>query len=135
MLATCLMPLLSGPSFLGPWVQEKRWVYTWAEVGTGAHLDDVSIGAALVRLVVLGVLEQHLVHVGAGVLEQLVGVVEDDEGNLAVAQHAQLIGLLHQPKLPLGEGHLQESSVWPGLIRVSLPTDIASTYPRVLLSG
>lgn len=106
MLATCLMPLLSGPSFLGPWVQEKRWVYTWAEVGTGAHLDDVSIGAALVRLVVLGVLEQHLVHVGAGVLEQLVGVVEDDEGNLAVAQHAQLIGLLHQPKLPLGEGHL-----------------------------
>lgn len=135
MLATCLMPLLSGPSFLGPWVQEKRWVYTWAEVGTGAHLDDVSIGAALVRLVVLGVLEQHLVHVGAGVLEQLVGVVEDDEGNLAVTQHAQLIGLLHQPKLPLGEGHLQESSVWPGLIRVSLPTDIASTYPRVLLSG
>lgn len=51
----------------------------------GTHLDDVSIGAALMRLVVLGVLEQHLVHVGAGILEQLVGVVEDDERNLAVA--------------------------------------------------
>lgn len=128
-MAVCLMPLLSGPSFLGPWVQEKRWVYAWAEVGTGAHLDDVSIGAALVWLVVLGVLEQHLVHVGAGILEQLVGVVEDDERDLAVAQHTQLVGLLHQSKLPLGEGHLQESIVWPGLIRVPLPVDIASTYP------
>lgn len=130
MQAICHLPLLPGPSLLGPWV----WVCTWAEVGT-AHLDDVSIGAALVRLVVLGVLEQHLVHVGAGVLEQLVGVVEDDERDLAVAQHAQLVGLLHQPKLPLGEGHLQESSAWPGLIRVPLPIDIASTYPRVPLSG
>lgn len=50
-----------------------------------AHLDDVGVGAALVRLVVLCILEQHLVHVGAGVLEQLVGVVEDDERDLAVA--------------------------------------------------
>lgn len=121
------MPLLSGPSFLGPWVQEKRWVYTWAEVGTGAHLNDVGIGAALVRFVVLGILEQHLVHVSAGVLKQLVGVVEDDECNLAVTQHAQFVGLLHQPKLPLGECHLQESSGWPGLIRVPLPIDIASS--------
>lgn len=73
----------------------------------GAHLNDVGIGAALVRLVVLRVLEQHLVHVGAGVLEQLVGVVKDDERNLAVAEHTQLVCLLHQPELPLGECHLQ----------------------------
>ena len=32
--------------------------------------------------------------------------VEDDHGNLAVAEHAQLVGFLHQAELPLGEGHL-----------------------------
>jgi hypothetical protein len=58
------------------------------------------------RFIVLSVLEQHFVHVGAGILEQLVGVVEDDESNLTVTQHTQLVGLLHQPKLPLGECHL-----------------------------
>lgn len=72
------------------------------------YLDDVGVGPALVRLVVLGVLEQDLVHVGAGVLEQLVGVVEDDEGDLAVAQDAQLVRLLHQAELSLGERHLEE---------------------------
>ena len=71
------------------------------------HLHNVCVGPALVRLVVLGVLEQHLVHVGAGVLEQLVGAVEDDQGDLAVAQHAQLVGFLHQAKLTLGERHLR----------------------------
>lgn len=60
------------------------------------------------RLVVLGVLEQDLVHVGAGVLEQLVRVVEDDEGDLAVTQDTQLVRLLHQTELPLGERHLVE---------------------------
>jgi hypothetical protein len=42
-------------------------------------------------------------------------VVEDDESNLTVTQHTQLVGLLHQPKLPLGECHLQEGGEWPGL--------------------
>ena len=60
------------------------------------------------RLVVLGVFEQALVHVGAGVLEQLVGAVEDDEGDLAVAQHAQLIRLLHEAELALRERNLQK---------------------------
>ena len=32
--------------------------------------------------------------------------VEDDDQDLAVAQHAQLVRLLHQPELPLGESHL-----------------------------
>ena len=74
-----------------------------------AHLDDVSIGAALMGLVVLRVLEQHLVHVRAGVLEQLVGAVENDQRNLTVTQHAQLVCLLHQPKFPLCKRHLEES--------------------------
>ena len=58
-------------------------------------------------LVVLCVFEQDLVHVGAGVLEQLVGAVEDDQGDLAVAQHAQLVGLLHQAKLSLCKRNLR----------------------------
>ena len=52
------------------------------------------------------VLEKDLVHVCAGVLEQLVVGVEDDDGDLAVAQHRQLVSLLHQAELPLGERHL-----------------------------
>lgn len=72
------------------------------------YLYDVRIGPAFVRLVVFCVLEQHFVHVGAGVLKELVGVVEDDEGNLTVTQHTQLVGLFHQAELALGECHLPE---------------------------
>ena len=32
--------------------------------------------------------------------------VEDDEGDLTVAEDAQLVGLLHQAELPLRERHL-----------------------------
>ena len=74
--------------------------------GGRVYLQDVRVGAALVGLAVLCVFQQHLVHVGAGVLEEAVGAVEDDEGDLAVAQHAQLVRLLHQAELALGEGHL-----------------------------
>lgn len=70
------------------------------------YLNDVCVGSALVRLVVLGVFEQDLVHISAGVLEQLVRVVEDDQGDLTVAQHTQLVGFLHQAKLSLCERHL-----------------------------
>ena len=52
------------------------------------------------------VLEKDLVHVSAGVLEQLVVGVEDDDGDLTVAQNTQLVSFLHQTKFPLGEGHL-----------------------------
>ena len=72
------------------------------------YIHDVGVGSALVGLVVFGVFEQNFVHVGAGVLKQLVGAVEDDEGDLAVAQHAQLVRLLHQTELALGECHLEE---------------------------
>ncbi len=58
------------------------------------------------RLVVLCVLEEDLVHVGGGVLVQLVGGAEDDEGDLAVAQHAQLVRLLHHAELALVERNL-----------------------------
>ena len=70
------------------------------------HLDDVFVGATLLRIAVLGVLEQDAVHVRAGILEQLVGTVEHDQSDLAVAQNAQLVSLLHQAKLALRECHL-----------------------------
>lgn len=67
------------------------------------YLDDVLVGERLVRLVVLGVLEQHLVHISTGVLVELVAGAEDDEGDLAVAEDGELVGLLHHAELPLIE--------------------------------
>ncbi len=32
--------------------------------------------------------------------------VENDNGDFAIAQHAQLVGLLHQAELPFGKGYL-----------------------------
>jgi len=58
-------------------------------------------------LTVLGVFEQDAAHVGAGVLEQFVGVVEDDQSYLAVTQNAQFVRLLHQTELSLRERHLR----------------------------
>lgn len=49
-----------------------------------AHLYNVRVGSALVGLVVLCVFQQHFVHVCAGVLEQFVRAVENDEGDLTV---------------------------------------------------
>lgn len=49
------------------------------------HLNDVLVCAALVGFIILGVFQKDLVHVGAGILEQLVRAIEDDESNLAVA--------------------------------------------------
>ena len=68
-----------------------------------SYLDDILVGERLVGLVVLRVLEEDLVHVGAGVLVQLVARAEDDERDLAVAQHRQLVSLLHHAKLPFVE--------------------------------
>lgn len=70
------------------------------------YLHNIRVGPALMGLVVLGVFKQDLVHVCAGILEQLVGAVEDDEGNLTVTQHTQLVRLLHQAKLSLCKCHL-----------------------------
>ena len=63
------------------------------------------------------ILEKDLVHVGGGILEKLVVRVEDDDGNLAVAEDRQLVGLLHQAELALGEGHLGGN----GRVRFYLP--------------
>ncbi len=74
-------------------------------------------------LVVLGVLEEDLVHVGGGVLVQLVGGAEDDEGDLAVAQHRQLVRLLHHAELALVERDLDIQRNRAGINIECLPRD------------
>lgn len=54
-------------------------------MAAGTYLYDVWVGSALVRFVILGVFQQNFVHVCAGILEQLVRAVENDEGDLTVA--------------------------------------------------
>ena len=63
------------------------------------------------RVIVLRVPYEDLVHVCGGVLEQPVVAAEDDEGDLAVAQDAQLVRLLHHAKLALVERNLKKKGV------------------------
>lgn len=56
--------------------------------------------------IVFCVLEQHPIHICAGILIQLVAGREYDQCDLAVAQHRQLVGLLHDAELAFVEGHL-----------------------------
>lgn len=77
------------------------------------HLHNIGVGPALMGLIVLGVFQQDLVHICAGVLEQFVGAIEDDQGNLTVTQHTQLVRLLHQAELSLCECHLGRNKNTP----------------------
>lgn len=72
----------------------------------GTHLDNILVGEGLVGFVVLGVLEENLVHVGARILVQLVARTEDNQRDLAVAKYRQLVRLLHHAEFPLVKGHL-----------------------------
>ena len=58
-------------------------------------------------LVVLSVLEEHLVHVGAGVLVELFAAAEDDESYFTVTQHRELVSFFHHTKLTLVECDLK----------------------------
>jgi len=73
------------------------------------NLDDVLVGPTLMRVAVLGVLKEYMVHVSTGVLEQLVCTAEHDQCNLTVTQHAQFIRFLHQTELALCERHLTDN--------------------------
>jgi len=77
------------------------------------HLHDVFVGATLLWIAVLSILEQDSVHVRAGILEQLVGTVEHDQRDLTVAKYTKFICFLHQSKLPLGERHLHDQEPLP----------------------
>lgn len=60
----------------------------------------------------IGIAHERLVDVVAAKLVELAVGVEDDERNLALAQHAQLIGLLHQPALAFLQRHLSCIHGW-----------------------
>lgn len=78
-----------------------------SKMEAGTYLYNVRVSSALMWFVILCVFQQNFVHVCAGVLEELVRAVENDEGDLTIAQYAELIGLFHQAKLPLCEGNLR----------------------------
>ena len=61
--------------------------------------------------------------VGGGELVEAAGGGEDDEHDLGVAQHGELVGLLEQPAPALGEAHLPARPVLdpPQLHRAALP--------------
>ena len=71
------------------------------------YVYDVFICATFMWFVILGVLQQDFVHVCASVLEQFIGPIEDDQGDLAVTKNAQFVSLLHQAELPLCKRHLK----------------------------
>ena len=66
-----------------------------------SHLEDIGIGSTFVWFVIFGIFQQNVIHVIAGVLEEFVVGIEDDQRDLTVTQHAQLVGFLHQTKLTL----------------------------------
>jgi hypothetical protein len=70
------------------------------------YLQYVFVGLADHGVIVLGVLQQDLVHVRAGILVQLVVGCENNERNLTITEYTQLISLFHQAKFSLGECHL-----------------------------
>ena len=70
------------------------------------YIKNVHVGLRFTGVIVLSVLEQNAVHIWAGILKQLVVAVEDYDHDFALAQHGQLVGLLHQAELALCERHL-----------------------------
>jgi len=74
-------------------------------------INDILVGEGLVGLVVLGVLEEHLVHVGAGILVEFVAAAEDNESYFTVTQHRELVSLFHHTKLPLVKCNLSVSLI------------------------
>jgi len=122
-------------------ISHKIWAHVSVQLKIGAlmlgafpapkalpdnRFQNILVCLGLVGLVVFCVFEQDLVHIGAGVLEQLVVRVEDDDRNLAVAEHGQLVRLLHQTELSLCEGHLSIPLVRDSLDRDLFPTHSAA---------
>ncbi len=72
------------------------------------YLQDVCVGLALVGILELGVPDEDGVHVGAGILVELVVAGDHDHSYLHVTEDAQFIRLLQQATLALAECDLQE---------------------------
>lgn len=50
-----------------------------------SYLDNIWIRSTLMWFIVFCILQQHLVHISAGILEKFIGAVEDYESNFTVA--------------------------------------------------
>ena len=59
-----------------------------------SHIEDISVGLALIRILELGVAYEYGVHVAAGVLVELLVGRDHDDSYLNIAENTQLIGLL-----------------------------------------
>ena len=70
------------------------------------HVQYISIGLALVRVFELSVADEDGVHVGAGILVQLLVVGDHDDCYLTVTKNAEFICLLQQACLTLAERDL-----------------------------
>ena len=70
------------------------------------YLQNFVVRSTFMWFVVFGVLEQDLVHICRRVLEKFIRGIEDDQCDFTVTENAELVGLLHQAELPLGECHL-----------------------------
>lgn len=79
----------------------------WTSNANDRYLYDVFVGPALLWIAVFSILQKYFVHIGTGILEQLVCTVEDDQRDFAVAEDAQLVRFLHQAKLTLCKRNLQ----------------------------
>jgi len=86
-------------------VTQILWHY-FTQSKWSVYLEDISIGLALVGVLELRVADEDGVHVGAGVLVELVVAGDHDHSNLHVAEDAQFVGLLQETTFPLAERNL-----------------------------
>lgn len=82
----------------------KRYSTPWT------HIQDVSIGLVLIRVLEVSVAYEDRVHVGAGILVQLVVAGDHDNSNLHVTQNAELVSLLQETGFTLAESYLRTIS-------------------------
>ena len=94
--------------------------------------ETISYRVKTVRVLLTGVLEEDFVHVRGSILEQLVVRVEDDDRDLAVAQNAELVSLLHESEFSLGEGHLAIALVADARDRDLFPPHLSLTGRLIL---
>lgn len=89
----------------------KVIITTWPLSPTPSCLEYVSISLALIRVLELCVADQYGVHIGAGILVQLVVVWYHDNSDFHVTQHTQFICFLQQTSLAFTECNLQVGRV------------------------
>lgn len=86
---------------------ERGGAHTSKVTRSSTHIQDVSIGLVLVRILEVRVAYEDGVHVGTGILVQLVVAGDHNHCYLHVTQDAQFISLLQEASFTLAEGDLK----------------------------